>query len=282
MCDPLFQSKTERQAEFRRLRDLMSISCRSDSTILSSKDLDDFQVEFDSMLHYDVREPDSLIEKVAPELQVQSSEKVLISCTLVDVHNHAGDTVFRPSTDKRFEAVFPTSQYCQTLSPEKSESLQYLLSDLVPKMETEISLRDSIVSRLEGEMCFLLSRISSCILLMQVRGKLQKEEHHTNFHLSIDLKSVDVFSDILSKQPVLTWPLEVLTVKISIKQSRVDFYFQKTPQFSIDIVDIHTYKKLISGLRLVGIPISLVDVPRDTTGLIKGESQNPRRLSRGE
>jgi hypothetical protein len=281
LTDPPYSCKSDRHTEFRRLRDLIHSSFRPPPTSLSSTfTLGDHNSDCESVLHYDVREPDSLMGSMNHKLQSESSELICIASNYLWHENHEKSTLDESSNRKCRGSQ--QSQHSQTLRPTESENLQHLVESLLPEMETELAVRDNILSRLQGEVSFLLSRISTSIMFIHLRGRMHLDLEFSEFYVVLDHKSMDVYNEILSQKAIASWPVGSLSARVSAKRSEVDVYFNKNHFFSMEIGDVFSYKKMVTGLRLAGVPISLVEVPREVVGLEKGESKNPRRMSRGE
>ena len=303
LSDSIISLKGDKLAEFRKLRDLMHTASRPVSTAPSSIMFDDSRPDNQSIFHYDIREADSLMGDTSLNLSVQSVPVVCISGSSSRPTTPPSEIVrsnlkqlqeeiaaLRSSRSAAAVSGFATmkrsvSTVSQTTPSDDSQQLEQLKSELIPNLEAEISIRDSAIAALDSAYTFLVSKLSNSVLCEFVRVRVGVDPQWSQRLVTGDSHSVDLFKIDADRTCELSLPLSTTTVKVSVKQGELLVFNLKQMQFSIKIGDIVKYKKLIGGLKLMGVPVSLVDLPpgADVKAPEATERTNPRRLlARGE
>ena len=237
---------------------------RVSSTALSSISFEGNDRLDQSVFHYDIREADSLLEESDHRnYSLVSSETIVLSNRPVSTEQ---DIPKRSSC---------STQTCALLD---SEELEELKRDFIPHLEEQISLLES--TRLESGSRYdhILSRVKQYSIFEPVRGSMDGNSESANFFLGADEQSLDIFAEAGDDTPVLSLPLRGMNVRVSAKHRIVSFFVLKSSRFVVYVDDMYRFKKLLFCLKLLGLSVSLVDVPEESIGKsIVGDTENPRR-----
>ena len=263
MLDSSLYDRKGKLKEFSRLRELMLNASRSSSTAISSIFTEDQSVSNQSVFHYDIRDGDSLIEE--PTDTKPSDFRVV---TL------GGSSLSAASFSPRVR-----HSATQTSALSEAAELEELRNDLVPHLEGSLSMLEVSVADTEEKCCRIVSRLKSSVILEYVKGKIHDSNFAGEFYILADEQSIDVFKEAFEESPELSLSLRGSSLRVSAKQRELSFYNLKSLKFTIYVSEMDRFRKLLFTFKLLGVPVSLVDVPEDIVSKLAmtPESGNPRR-----
>lgn len=259
MSDSIWSTKSSKSRDFARLREIITTSAsRSPSFALSFISVDECDGLNDSVFHYDIRDADSLVEDY---LAVDKNAPRNIT----GIHEIP-------------HYVSSSSQTCSALEPAE---VQELRNDLVLRLEGHLSSLEYSVSDNDEKSRRLLSRLAGYTIFEPVKGSVPDTLVRAGFYVAADSESIDVFQDATDITPAISISIGVSSVRVLARQRELLVMSGKTVKFIIYIDDVARFKKLLFTLKLLGVPISLRDVPNDMTSKLveQQRSENPRRQS---
>jgi len=264
MSDSFFAGKQARLQEFSRLRDLMFNASRASSTGLSSISFDDNPRLDQSVYHHDIREADSLLEE-----SLNHNNSLISIGTIV-----IGPNPPHQETEGRKRGS-SSSQTCALLD---SEELEELKRDFIPHLEEQLSFLESTQHDGQSKYDRLVARLKQYSVFEHVRGSLAGEVDSNLYFVGADEQSVDIFPEPGVDSPILSLPIKGANLRVSAKQRILSFFVLKTLRFVVYVEDMYRFKKLLYSLKLLGLPVSLVDVPDEVIAKsIAGDVDKPRR-----
>jgi len=273
--DSLLQDKSIRLKEFLKLRDLMLSASVSPSVAMSSIAVDD-SADANSFFHYDIRERDSLMESTNHYLSVESSVSVSLPGSSISRLSLVRSSVATDSSRN------PGIAFCtQTVPNSDPEELSQLRTELIPTLETEISIGQSHIAASESSRSNILSRLTNSLVFEPLHMRLASGIDWSPVFLTGDGASIDVFATAGDPSPLQSFPLRTCLMRVSGRLGELQLFSLKVHKVSFRIENSVRFKKILFTLKLIGVSVSLVDVPADIISL-KHDSSNPRRTVRGD
>lgn len=243
----------------------------------------------ESFIHYDIREPDSLMEDPSKLFTIESTDSISIASLSKEgseCNSGLASPVSRLSVVRSFVSSDSNrkpgvASFTQTVPNSEPEELQQLRSELIPTLETELSIRDSHIAASDSSVSTLLSRLTYSVLFEPARMRLVCRRDWLPIFFALDSTSIDVFDHAVDASPTLSFPLRTCAMKVSGRLGELQLFSLKVHKASFQIDDSIRFKKTLFSLKLIGVPVSIIDVPSDLINL-KQESSNPRRTARGD
>ena len=274
--------KSSRSKEFNKLRDLILSASIVSSVAVSSDSVDD-SLDSLSLFHYDIREADSLMHESNRMLSVESSVSFVVPspAALSKDTEVSRLSMVRSSFASDMGKKQGIISCTQTVPSSDPEELKQLRSDLIPTLESEISIRDSHIAASSSAISTIISRLNNSLLLEPVRMRLVPELEWVSVFLALDSTSIDVFGNCDDSTPSQSFPLRTSVVRVSARLAELQLCSLKTHKASFRMDSSIRFKKILYVLKQAGISISVIDVPTDIF-VHKQDSTNPRRTVRGD
>lgn len=263
-----------RLRDFSRLRDLISSASRPGSIAASSIVMDDSVSDSQSIFHYDIREPDSLMQECVPELSVSRAPSIVIE----------GDYV--PLTSRRSLETSRSIQFTvrgvscgsQTITTTDPEDLDQLRNELIPNLETELAIRDSSIASGESKYNRLLSRMMNYTLFARIISFMGSDTTSSSGLIGVDKQSIDLYREADDESPIASINIKAASLRVSAKHGEAHLFSLKTLVTRICPDSMPRFKVLLYVFKQLGVAVTVVDIPVNALEVKQLDSSNPRRL----